>query len=133
MASDLRVKTQNAIDALREANKNCSLAMLIDGDTGLVLCKSSQSVIPQDELDELAASTQTQRGNLIASAMVDMSSKARSMSWSQFDKTAVTTVVSSVGANQDTLVCRFDSAPDRSALFESAQTIFDLTSDAEAA
>jgi len=66
MASDLRVKTQNAIDALREANKNCSLAMLIDGDTGLVLCKSSQSVIPQDELDELAASTQTQRGNLIA-------------------------------------------------------------------
>jgi len=107
--------------------------MLIDGETGLVLCKSSETVIPQNELDELATITQEQQSNPIASAMLGIAPKAHLLSRTQIEKTTVTTVISSIGGNEDMLVCQFDSSPERSTLNASAQKIFDLASDAEAA
>lgn len=132
MASELREKTQKAIDALREANSTCSLAMLVDGDTGLVLCKSSDAVVPQNELDELASGAQQQRGNALHSAMIDTTTDASLFSWTQVTKESITTAITSVGSGDETLICQFESAPDRPTLHKSASAVFDLSSDAEA-
>jgi len=133
MASELRKKTQTAIDALRDANDACSLAMLIDGDTGLVLCKSSDSVVPQNELDELASGAQDQRNNSLAAAMIEESTNASLLSWVQIEKDSITAVISPAQDNDDRLICLFNAMPDRSTLLGSARTIFDLTTDVEAA
>ncbi len=133
MASELRKKTQTAIDALRDANDACSLAMLIDGDTGLVLCKSSDSVVPQNELDELASGAQDQRNNSLAAAMIEESTNASLLSWVQIEKDSITAVISPAQGNDDRLICLFNAMPDRSTLLGSARTIFDLTTDVEAA
>ena len=133
MASELRIKTQNAIDALREANNACSLAMLIDGDTGLVLCKSSETVIPQNQLDELATGSQDKRKNALALALIEASSNSEYLSWIQIEKDTITTVISPAQESEDTLICQFSDMPDRAALLTSARTIFDLTSVSEAA
>lgn len=133
MASELRVKTQNAIDELRNANEACSLALLIDGDTGLVLCKSSDATVSQNELDDLAADAQKQRKDSLLKSMTEASAKPSFLSSIQIEKKSITAVMAPAAGGDDTLICQFDSMPDRTALFNSARAIFDLTNDAEAA
>jgi len=133
MASELRKKTQTAIDALRESNETCSLALLIDGDTGLVLCKSSDAVIPQNKLDDLATGAQDQRKNSLALAMTESASNPDLMSWIQIEKDSITAVIRRGQDSDDALICQFKDMPDRTALLNSARTIFDLATDAEAA
>lgn len=133
MASELRIKTQTALDALRDANDTCSLALLIDGDTGLVLCKSSDAVVPQNELDELATNARGQRKNALTKAIVEVSTDPDFLSSIQIEKDSITAVINPVQNSDDALICQFDRMPDRATLLDSVRAIFDLTSDVEAA
>ena len=133
MASELRIKTQAAIDALREANTACSLALLIDGDTGLVLCKSSDAVVSQNELDELATAAQTRRKSPLTDGITEVSKEPKFLSSFQIEKDSITTVISPVQNSDDALICQFDKMPNRATLLDSARAIFNLTNDAEAA
>lgn len=133
MASDLRKKTQDAIDALCDSNEGCELAMLIDGETGLVLCKSSDAAVPQNKLEDMAANAQSERKSALVSAMIASSDNANLLSSVRMKNDAVTAVVTPAGENDDSLVCQFNAMPNRLALFDSARAVFDLTSEAEVA
>jgi len=133
MASELRQKIQTAIDKLRTENSSCSLALLIDGDTGLVLCKSSDAIVPQNALDALAENAQAKHKNSLVDAMTEASSESKLSSWVQVEKESVTAIIRPTQESDDALICQFDTMPDRSALFGSAREVFDLTTDAEAA
>ena len=51
---NLRKKTREAIDSLHERLKECQIAMLIDQETGLVLCKSAASPSSQTLVEQVA-------------------------------------------------------------------------------
>ena len=133
MAPDLKQKMQIAIDDLRATNESCSLALLVDGDTGLVLCKSSDAIVPQEKLDELATSARDRRKNLLTIAMIESSSNPDFMSWVQVHKDAITAVVSPANDYDDALICQFSDMPSRSVLLDTARDALTMINDAEAA
>jgi len=133
MASELRIKTQEAVDNVRDLVDGCDLAMLIDRETGLVLCKSSQGTVPQDQLDKLAGSAQTELNGTLATALTNSASEGDVLSSFNVGKDKVIVVLKSQGLSEDALVCQFTKLPNRSDLQDAAEAIFTLSTEVEAA
>jgi hypothetical protein len=133
MASDLRKKTQEAMDVLRDDVDSCQMAMLIDRDTGLVLAKSSASVVPQNKLDQLANSAQTELAGPLLNALTVETKGDEIVTALYVGKDEVIAVVKSLRSNDDALVCQFTAMPNRSALTDAATAVFSITTQAEAA
>ena len=130
---NLRKRTREAIDALHERLKDCQFAMLIDQDTGLVLCKSaatpsSQTLIEQIATDALAElqlqSAQSFRGSVDGPELLSITRVAKS---------AVTVIVQDLKSKEDALVLVFKKQPNRAYLMEIAAEIFELPTSMEAA
>ena len=133
MASELRKKTQDAIDGMREDVAGCELAMLIDRDTGLVLAKSSEKAVPQNRLDQLSASARTELSGSLVTALSDLTSDGDIFTALYVGKKEVVAVVSSVNHREDALVCEFSDIPVRADLLKAASTVFNISDAAEAA
>lgn len=133
MASNLREKTQTAVDDLRGSVEGCNLAMLIDPETGLVLCKSSDAAVSQDRLNSVASSAQSALRSSLLNAKGDVSPTATLVSVSQIGKTATTVTLQPIPSHDEALVCRFDGTPDQDALSAAARSVFSITSGTEAA
>ncbi len=127
MASESRQKTQDAVNALRDSIENCDLAMLIDSDTGLVLCIDSETTLPHDVLERIADTAKVDAGSPLAKAMAD---DGAPLSVSKIDADGWT-VALKASAGDEFLVCRCATAPDRTALDAAAQVVFDVLSPAD--
>jgi len=132
MASELRKKTQEAIDTVRETFGGCELAMLIDCETSLVLVKSSQSSVPQDQLDRLAVSAQSDLEGNLATALTNSANEGDILSAVNVEKDKIVAMLRLQGSD-DALVCQFANLPNRTDLQDAAKQIFDLSIEGEAA
>ena len=133
MASNLKIRTQEAIDALRSNVDGCTLAMLVDGETGLVLCKTSDTVVSQDQLDDLATAASTDLNGPLAIALSDNASSTDLLTGMRIGKESTIVALRASQPGQDALICQFDSPPNQSNLSAAARTVFDLTTEGEAA
>lgn len=133
MASELRQKTQEAVDKLRERINGCNLAILIDPETNLVLCKSSEKSVSQDQLDLLADSAQLEVKGALASALKNNAADEDLLTAFNIGKHTIVAVIKSLGKNEDMLVCQFKIMPNRSDLRDAAEYVFNLSTDVEAA
>lgn len=132
-SSDLRKKTQQAVDGLRSGIEGCTLVMLIDQETGLVLCQSSAAAVSQDRLDAVATDGQTALRSSLLKAKDELSPDATLVSVSKIGKSDMTITLQPIPASDEALVCRFDTAPNRTDLSAAARTVFAVTSETEAA
>ena len=133
MASKLREKTQAAVDKLRNDVEGCDLAILVDPETNLVLCKSSGKSISQDQLDRLADSARLDLEGALAKALVTDAADGDLLAAYNIEKNTVVAVLNSQGSSDDVLVCQFANMPDRSDLHAAAELVFNLSTDVEAA
>lgn len=133
MASNLKQRTQEAIDALQSGVDGCTLAMLIDGETGLVLSKTSDTVVPQDQLDELATTLSHDLNGPLATAFSADASSADLLTGVRIGKDSIVVALRKSQSGQDALICQFNTHPNRSDLSAAANAVFDLTTEGEAA
>ena len=122
MASENRAKVQQAVQSLRLAITDSDLAMLADAETGLVLCTDSAAPLSHDALERIADGARTDLG---ASYLADLSGGEATVSVTRVDA-AGWTVAMRTGAGDEIIVCRTPGAPDRAALDQAANTVFDL-------
>lgn len=133
MASELKRKTQEAIEGLRERVSGCDLAMLVDRETGLVLSKSCETTVSQNHLETLANTARADLDSMLSSSVIDLGENAALLSTSRIGKAGVTVVLRSVLSEDEALVCRFAAMPDRADLSLAANAVFEISLDAEAA
>ncbi len=133
MASELRQKIQEAADKLRDRVDGCDLVILIDPETNLVLCKSSEKPVSQDQLDRLADSALVELDGPLASALTSNAAGKDSLTSFNIGKQSILAVIKSQGSTEDMLVCQFKTMPNRSDLRDAAGQIFNLSTDVEAA
>lgn len=133
MASELRQKIQEAVDELRDHFEGCDLVILIDPETNLVLCKSSEKPVSQDQLDKLADSALAELDDPLASALTSNAAAEASLTSFNIGKQSILAVIKSQGSAEDMLVCQFKTMPNRSDLRNAAEQVFNLSNDVEAA
>jgi len=133
MASDLRKKTQEAMDLLRESVAGCQLALLIDRETGLALCKSTVNVVPQNRLEQLSAAAQRELAGSLIAALPQQGTEDGILTALYVGKDEVVAVLKSLRSEDDALVCQFTDLPNRSDLIDAAEAVFSVSVEAEAA
>ena len=130
---ELRKKTRDAIDALHGRLKECQLAMLIDQETGLVLCKSSASPTSQTKVEQIAADALSEI-NVPSAVSFQKSVEAPELvSITRLQQSLVMVIIQDLRKKEDALVCLFKKQPNRAYLMEVASEIFNLPSTMEAA
>jgi hypothetical protein len=133
MASELKRKTQEAIEGLRERVSDCDLAMLVDRETGLILSKSTETTVSQNLLETIANTARGDLDSMLSNSVSDLSENAALLSVSRVEKSGVTVVFRSLLSADEALVCRFTSPPDRAELSISANAVFEVSLETEAA
>jgi len=124
--SNLRTKTQDMVDALHERLKDCRLAMLIDQETGLVLCKSSASPGSQNQIEQIAEEALAEIRASSATGFRASASLPELLLITRIRKADVLVFLQDLCRGEDALVCQFNSQPNRTYLMEVASEIFGL-------
>jgi len=130
---NLRKKTREMIDALHARLKDCQLAMLIDQETGLVLCKSAASPSSQTMVEQIATDALAELKLQSARSFHKSADEPELLSVTRVAKSAVTVIVQDLKSNDDALVLVFKKQPNRAYLMEVAAEIFQLPTSMEAA
>jgi len=133
MASELRIKMQDAVGGLRESVPGCDLAVLIDPATGLVLCQSSETQVSQDRLDAVARDGKRALDNGLVNAHADIAPDATLVSVMDIGRTGSTVTLVAVPSREEALVCRFSDVPDDAGMTEEAKKVFAIVAGPEAA
>ena len=130
---NLRTKTRELIDALHERLKDCQFAMLIDQETGLVLCKSAASPSSQTLIEQIAGDALVELRLRSAQSFHASVDEPELISITRVAKSAVTVIVQDLKSQEDALVLVFKKQPNRAYLMEVAAEIFELPQSMEAA
>jgi len=130
---NLRKKTREAIDSLHERLKECQIAMLIDQETGLVLCKSAASPSSQTLVEQVANDALAELRSQSAQSFHASVDEPQLLSLTRVAKTAVTVIIQDLRSEEDALVLVFNKQPNRAYLMDVAAEIFELPISMEAA
>lgn len=135
MTSNLKQKTQEAIDTMRELVDGCDLVMLVDRETGLILSKSSAKPLAQNHLEQIAATALADLRDPLAAAVPGQQGAAGLVALTRMHKDDIVVALRTSNDNQseDALVCQFTDKPDRRDMIDAAGDVFALSASAEAA
>lgn len=133
MASERRKEIQSAVADLRGNIEGCSLAMLIDSETGLVLCNSSDTVISQDRLEAIANTGRADLQSPTVSAMLALTKSDGPVSNTNIEEDAITVAIQVTTKSETTAICVFDEAPNPEELIDRSRVVFAITETMEVA
>ncbi len=130
MSAAMRLKTQEAVDRLVASVDTCNVALLTDSSTGLILCTSSDSAMPQNALERFADDMKADLAYPYIDAAVEVA-ECKTVSSTRIDADGWVIALRAMPSGEDILICRCDDAPDRAALNEAAAAVFELMTPAE--
>jgi len=133
MLAELRKKTQETIDTMRELVDGCQLVMLVDQETGLVLCQSAAVSVSYDQLEYLAEGARKYLKSALVTALSGIDKDTECLVVTRFGASGVTAVIQNLECRDEVLVCQCESMPSRTDLMDAANEVFELSSTAEAA
>lgn len=133
MASNTRQQIQDRIDHLASLVDECHCVVLVDWQTGLILCRDTDATIPQDALDALAADGLEALQSPFMSSVIALSDSLSTVSCTRHTATGITFGIQSREIGAEAIICAGKNINDRVSLERDAQELLTFLAKAEAA